>query len=150
MTTRSIHTRTPVLALLLAATLTTFPAWAAPISDAADLAERNRQERAVCMTLQVQEDRTSCLEDAFGAYRAAKRHILNDVAPQYAQNALRRCDALKDDLRQGCLARMGGQGTTSGSVTGGGIYRELVTFEPAKIDSQTPPNAAAATDAPKQ
>jgi hypothetical protein len=97
--------------------------------------------------VQEPEARTSCLQDAFGAYLSARRHTLNDVMPQYAQNALRRCDALKDDLRQACLARMGGQGTTSGSVSTGGIYRELVTIEPAKTDSQTPPSAAAADTA---
>ena len=145
MTTRSIPTRLPVLALLLSATLASVSAWAAPGSDAAGLAERNRQDRAVCMTVQDQDARTSCLQDAFGAYLSARRNTLNDVMPQYAQNALRRCDALKDDLRQACLARMGGQGTTSGTVGAGGIYRELVIIEP--VDSQTPPSAAAADTA---
>ena len=55
-----------------------------------------------------------------------------DPAPgRYARNALKRCEPLSEPDRGDCVARMQGGGTTSGSVAGGGIYRELVTREPS-------------------
>ena len=48
---------------------------------------------------------------------------------QLMRNALKRCEALREPDRQDCVLRMQGQGTTTGSVAGGGIYRELVTRE---------------------
>jgi hypothetical protein len=33
--------------------------------------------------------------------------------------------------REDCIARMTGQGTTTGSAATGGVYRELVTTQPA-------------------
>ena len=44
-----------------------------------------------------------------------------------AENALKRCTPLPEELRRDCEARMRGAGTVSGSVEAGGIYRELVT-----------------------
>ncbi len=140
---RPINAHLPALALLLWAA--TAPAWAAPRGEAAEFAERNRQERAVCMKIEPGAVRDDCLLDAFGAYLSARRHTLDDVMPEYARNALYRCDPLTSDLRQSCWARMRGEGTTSGSVSTGGIYRELVTIEQAPSDTQAPSNAAAAT-----
>ena len=44
---------------------------------------------------------------------------------------------LPDEERQACEARIRGLGTTSGSVAGGGILRQLVTIEvgPTPTDS---------------
>ncbi|MEO7339093.1 MAG: hypothetical protein ABIV63_21160, partial [Caldimonas sp.] len=44
------------------------------------------------------------------------------------RNAKDRCDALSGDERSDCVARMKGEGTTSGSVAGGGILREKRTI----------------------
>jgi hypothetical protein len=61
---------------------------------------------------------------------AQSRQAALDQDPgQYLRNALRRCAGLPADDRSDCEARMRGGGTTSGSVDGGGIYRELVTRE---------------------
>ena len=84
-----------------------------------------------CLALHPQQDLDSCLKEA-GAARAEARHGLLDDGPAlYQQNALRRCDSLPSDLRLDCQARMQGQGLASGSVDGGGIYRELQTTIPA-------------------
>jgi hypothetical protein len=45
------------------------------------------------------------------------------------RNALKRCEPLREPDRQDCVLRTQGQGTTTGSVAAGGIYRELVTIE---------------------
>ena len=58
------------------------------------------------------------------APRLAKRDGLDDRSTPYVRNALQRCERLPDEV-----SRMQGQGATSGSVAGGGIYRELMTRE---------------------
>lgn len=101
-------------------------ALAAPLSDAQ---MRYQQERAACDSGRSHQDRATCLREAGAAYEEAKRGRLADGGAQYRENALARCSALPPEERGACQARMEGQGTTSGSVAGGGIYRELVIRE---------------------
>jgi len=132
MNTPHFKSRLPVLALLLCGAFAVVPAWAAPTTDPAELAElaaRNRQERADCMSLPQGEARTDCVRDTNVAYAHAKRNRPSDIDPPFAKNATLRCDALSGDENRDCLARMDGQGTISGTVAGGGIYRELVVIE---------------------
>jgi len=83
-------------------------------------------------------DRDDCLSDASTA-RAAREPATVDPDPgRYARNALKRCEPLPQPERGDCLARMQGRGTTTGSVAGGGIYRELVTPEPAAEPAAAP------------
>jgi hypothetical protein len=130
------RSQNPALALvLITGLLSSLPALAA---NSAEMASLYRQERSDCMNVQAPADRKACLQDATAAYAENKRGGLADVMPTYAQNALRRCDALSADERTACLARMEGQGTTSGSVASGGIYRELVTLESPPPATTTP------------
>ena len=99
---------------------------AAPPSDAQT---RYQQERAACDSGRAYQDRATCLREAGAAYEEAKRGRLAEGSAQYRENALARCSVLPPDERGACHARMQGQGTTSGSVEGGGIYRELVIRE---------------------
>lgn len=61
---------------------------------------------------------------------------------QYMRNALKRCEPLSGDDRQDCVARTQGKGTTTGSVQGGGIYRELVTTQVGEVPVPTTPGEA--------
>jgi hypothetical protein len=98
---------------------------------AADVDSRYQRERSACLDGRSGQAREPCLREAAAARAQAHLEGL-DTAPQdYESNATRRCAALGDEERTACLARMQGQGTTSGSVAGGGIYRELTTREPA-------------------
>ena len=106
-------------------------------------AARYQQERAVCTSGQSPQDRDTCLREAEAAFAEAKRGRLDDGNTQFELNALKRCAALPVGDRPACVARMQGQGTTSGSVAGGGIYREIVTAEPAP-----PPAAKPAATSP--
>jgi hypothetical protein len=83
----------------------------------------------VCTSGQSNQDRATCLREAGAAFAEAKRDGLADGSTPYVRNALQRCERLPDEDRRACVSRMQGQGTTSGSVAGGGIYRELVTRE---------------------
>jgi hypothetical protein len=82
-----------------------------------------QKERAACNSGQSTEDRATCLREAGAALQEARRGKFTDDQAQFEQNALTRCEALKGDNRQSCERRMK-EGTTSGSVGGGGIYRE--------------------------
>lgn len=69
--------------------------------------------------------RDACRREAAAAAAEARRGTLGDgSAAAYRANALRRCDPLPAADREACIARLTGHGTTSGSVQGGGIYRE--------------------------
>ena len=104
---------------------------------AADAA-RYQRERAVCMSGQSNQDRATCLREAGAAFAQARREGLDDGAAAYGRNSRQRCEGLPQDDRQGCLARMQGQGTTTGAAASGGIYRELVTPEVIAPNAATP------------
>ena len=116
--------------LALAAAAASSSAFAAGSAASAEANARYQQEKAVCLSGQSNQDRATCLKEAGAAYAEALRggQGSSAVAPG---NASKRCEALKGDENTACLARMQGQGTTSGSVAAGGISRELVTVTPA-------------------
>lgn len=120
----------PLMILTLAAALASAGALAAD-PGANEAQTRYQQERAACLGGDSGQDRETCLREAGAALAAARQGTL---APEsepmnYARNASKRCDPLPDEEREACEARMHGLGTTSGSVAGGGILRELVTVE---------------------
>ena len=102
-------------------------AWAAGAA-ATDAQARYQQERLVCTSGKSNQDRATCLKEAGAAYAEARKGgwPASDPAALGA-NQRQRCAVLPDGDRQDCLARMAGQGTTSGSAAAGGISRELVT-----------------------
>lgn len=96
---------------------------------AADTATSTYQkERAACLKGQTYEDRATCLREAGAALNDARRGRLNDSSTSYEQNALMRCNALPAADREDCARRVRGEGTVSGSVGTGGIYRETTTI----------------------
>lgn len=139
--------------LLLASTA----AFAATAAGGGELRERYLQERAACERLSADQDRRACLRDAGAAYIEARRGSLQAGEPQdYAANALRRCEALRGTDRDDCIARMRGAGTVSGSVEGGGIYREYIVTEvgeppqPATVPQRPPALQPPAQQPPMQ
>lgn len=86
-----------------------------------------QQERAACLKGQTYEDKATCLKEAGAALNDARRGRLSEGATSYEQNALMRCNALPAADREDCARRVRGEGTVSGSVGTGGIYRETTT-----------------------
>lgn len=128
MTTSPIRARRwASLGLLLAVTLAPAAVLANPKDDAAAQRARFESERAACVSGRSNQDRATCLREANAAFAQARKGQLDDGATPYAANASARCEALKGDDRRDCVARMNGEGTTTGSVAAGGISRELVT-----------------------
>lgn len=89
-----------------------------------------------------------CISAAEAKLTRSRQAALDKDPAQYQRNAMVRCDRLVGDDRQDCIARIQGQGTTSGSVEAGGIYRELVTHsvgtpapvaQPAPVPKPAPP-----------
>ena len=105
---------------------------AAAGGDLAEAQARYQQDRAACISGQTHQDRATCLREAGAALQQAKRGGIGDDQSAYEQNRLIRCDRLVAGDREDCLRRMHGEGTVSGSVEGGGIYRELRTTVPAQ------------------
>jgi len=98
----------------------------------ADAQARYRQDRAACISGQSQQDRATCLREAGAALEAAKRGRIGDDQGAYERNQLIRCERLPAGDREDCVRRMRGEGTVSGSVESGGVYRELRTTVPAQ------------------
>ena len=105
---------------------------AAADGNPAEVQKRYKQDRAVCASAQPYEDRAACLREAGAVLNEAKRGIKGGDSSAYERNRLIRCDALGDADREDCLRRMRGEGTVSGSVESGGVYRELRTVVPAQ------------------
>jgi len=83
----------------------------------------------VCARIRDQGVRDECLSEASTLYAGTQPSHPDESPAQLVRNVLKRCEALREPDRQDCVLRMQGQGTTTGSVAGGGIYRELVTRE---------------------
>ncbi len=128
--------------LMLGLALAPGVALAADGNDAAGALARYRQERAVCNSGRSNQDRATCLKEAGAALAEARRGALGaGDGDRYADNALERCKPLPEADRKDCMARIE-QGTQSGSVSGGGILRELVTREAAPTDAAPAASAA--------
>ena len=88
------------------------------------------------------EDRATCLKEAGAAKLEAQRGNLTTPASAADQNALQRCDALPGSDKEACRLRIMGAGTTSGSVAGGGVIREVVTVVPTSPLAPAPMQTA--------
>jgi hypothetical protein len=93
-----------------------------------------RQERAVCLSGRSNQDRATCLKEASAALTEARRSTPSaaDDPGSLRDNALRRCQVFTTpEERERCTRMADGAGSSSGSVLGGGVIKELVTREPA-------------------
>jgi hypothetical protein len=73
------------------------------------------------------QDLATCLKEARHARAARLRGDLDTDTSSLQANRVRRCAVFDGEERAACLARMAGRGTTSGSVSGGGLLREVET-----------------------
>jgi len=101
-----------------------------------------QQEVNACMTGRTQEDQATCLREARNAQADKKRGVLDNAGAQFQANEAARCDALTGEENAACRARLLGYGSTSGSVAGGGVLREVETVV-------VPPGATSVTIEPK-
>jgi hypothetical protein len=91
-----------------------------------DASGNYQQEVQACMTGKTQQDQATCLREARNAQADKKRGVL-DAGGNFQANATSRCDVLQGEDKAACQARILGYGSTSGSVAGGGVLREVET-----------------------
>jgi hypothetical protein len=116
-------------ALVLFTTITLLGSAAASAADRrnqADAQATYQSDRAACLSGRTNQDRATCLREASAARQEARRGGLDNKPDQFEKNRMMRCDSQPAADRADCVHRMNGEGSTSGSVDGGGIYRELV------------------------
>ena len=135
-------TRPSRVLLALLVTLASATALAASKPASTDARVRYQRESAACTAIRDFDNRANCLSEASTRLAGTKPSLAEEAPDILLRNALRRCEPLPESERTDCMARMQGRGTTSGSVDGGGIYRELVTREvgvaPAAIVAPEP------------
>jgi hypothetical protein len=129
----------PFAALLLATVAAAPSAVLAAPSLAARSEAQYQRDAAVCLGRHYKGDKDDCLSEASTAKANRPPFVVDPDPGRYARNVLKRCERLPEDLRIDCVVRMNGGGTTTGSVAGGGIYRELVTREPATVEPAVAP-----------
>jgi hydroxyethylthiazole kinase-like sugar kinase family protein len=107
---------------------------ALPAAVAASRAEQTelqallQSELAACRGGQTGQALSDCTREAHAAYQQARRGVLGSGAADFTANARQRCEAHSGSDKDDCLARMAGHGNVSGSVTSGGVLRELTTY----------------------
>jgi hypothetical protein len=118
------------LLLVMAAALAWILSAAAQPPPAVDAHQRYLYDRADCLSGRSAEDKATCLREAGAAQAEARKGRLADASSDFEHNRIARCAYLTGPDREYCVRRMHGEGTTSGSVEGGGILRELVVTVP--------------------
>jgi len=91
--------------------------------------DRYVREMAQCHSVDFSGDMAACVKDARNSYAESKRgRMTEEVSPSdLEKNALLRCEVHEGEDKLACIARIHGQGTTEGSISGGGLLRKLVT-----------------------
>jgi hypothetical protein len=113
------------VAALLAVTAAT--AQVATGTTGIDASGSYQQEVKACMSGMTQQDQATCLKEARNAQAEKKRGLLDNAGARFEANAAARCDVLTGEDKAACQARIVGFGSTSGSVAGGGLLREIET-----------------------
>jgi len=113
-------------ALATVATLLVTTAQAADSSRVSAAQATYRADRAACLRGETSQDRDTCLREAGAALQEARRGGLGTREDNFERNRLARCDHQPPEDRALCVRRMNGEGSTSGSVAGGGVFRELI------------------------
>lgn len=105
------------------------------VSSSVEARKTHERDVAACHAGKTHQDRATCLREAGAALQAAKAGRPENDQSQFEKNRLLRCERQPLEDRADCVRRMNGEGTTSGSVESGAIFRELVTpVNPQKRD----------------
>jgi hypothetical protein len=113
------------VAALLAVTAAT--AQVASGTTGIDASGSYQHELQSCLSGKTQQDQATCLKEARNAQGDKKRGLLDNAGGRFEANATARCDVLAGEEKAACQARMMGFGSTTGSIAGGGLLREVET-----------------------
>jgi hypothetical protein len=113
-------------AVLSAVMMVAAPAFAAGAASKSDIQSTYEQERANCLSGHTGQARATCLKEAGAARQEALRGRLRTASTQeLANNAMLRCQRVKEEDREDCRMMVMGQGTRDGSVESGGILTRI-------------------------
>lgn len=124
--------------------LASVTAQVAVAEESIDASGNYQSETRACQSGRTQQDRATCMKEARNALADKSRGRMNEADSDWASNATARCTPLDGQEAAACRARVMGLGRASGSVSGGGMLREVetviapgagVAFE---IDAKTP------------
>jgi hypothetical protein len=114
-----------------------------------DTSGNTQREKAACHYGMTQQDFVTCMREANNAAADKRSGKLDNAGGQFEVNALKRCEVLKGDDQIACEARIMGYGSTSGSVAGGGVVRQVETVvQPSSNGSITIEHKAPAETMP--
>lgn len=140
-------------ALLSAVMMVATPAFAAGTkADKSDIQATYEKERADCMAGRTGQNRQTCLKEAGAARQEALRGNLKTASTQQlADNAMLRCQRVREEDRDDCRMMVQGQGTRDGSVQSGGILtriERMVEENPTAAGAPATPPSAPRRDVP--
>ncbi len=92
-----------------------------------DTSGNYRSEQAWCMANTQGEARADCLRNSGAAEVERRRGTLDTNGNDFVANALQRCTVFQGEERAACAARVAGYGSSSGSVIGGGMIKQVET-----------------------
>ncbi len=92
-----------------------------------DASGSTRIEKAACRNDMSQQDYATCMREANNAAAEKRSGKLDNPGADFQTNALSRCEVLSGEEKIACQARIAGYGSTSGSVIGGGVVRQIET-----------------------
>jgi len=113
-------------------------AWSVHAADTKSIDAQYKQDVANCNAGRTNQTKQVCLQEAGAARVEARRNNLVTNGGAYDANAMQRCQRLPASDRAACEAQMAGQGTTYGSVQGGGVLREMTIQVPAGTPGSAP------------
>jgi hypothetical protein len=114
-----------------------------------DTSGNTQREKAACHNGMTQQDFVTCMREANNAAADKRSGKLDNAGGQFETNALKRCEVLKGEDQIACEARIMGYGSTSGSVAGGGVVRQVETVvQPSSNGSITIEHKAPADTMP--
>ncbi len=86
-----------------------------------------KSEMAACNSGKTQQARETCMTEVRNANAEKRAGKLGNTNGQLTTNAVQRCSVFKGEEKVACEARVVGVGGTQGSVSGGGVIREVET-----------------------
>jgi len=124
---KSIRNHFAFLGFAAFLTVTAVTAQVATGTTGIDTSGNYDEEVRACLQGKTQQDQATCMTEARNAQADRKSGKLGDNSASLKANAASRCDSLAGEDKAACEARVQGRGTTSGSVAGGGVLREVET-----------------------
>jgi len=97
---------------------------------------RFQKDKETCASGHLTQTYENCMREAKASLAERESRGAPPTTDELRMNALQRCNVFGQSDRLNCIARIEGEGSSSGSVESGGIYRELVVPESMHPTSQ--------------